>query len=426
LLSALVDAQYETYSFKSFPQRDLMPLESAYNYAMEQYGEKNWAESIKYLELSLRLHRLLRDSEAFCSRNCSSVSRDGDGASADDSLRVMRHILLRAACLKKCKADFPVFTIAYPRRSVLETFEKRIPYRYIQYAQFQLNNLEKAVAATHTFLKKNPDDYKLVKNMNYYKTLLDVEEYLIDHEEQPYESVFLKSVMLYNSGDFSNSARKMEEALAQYFDAYKGCVAGCEGSYEILEFKDFYPTLADLYADVLSCKVRCEEHLTPSVGGFFVEKFVATMYHYLQFSYYKLNDAKNAAPCAASYMLFDPGDQVMRQNVQYYRFYREQWGLEEEDFQPRPEALAYFNVTAKQKEMLEFAHNYLQTDDENPRLLLTLCLGSFKDVVSPEDAASSRSEHPDAEFEGMGDYEEAFVADWWQEPKTKGDAGEVE
>uniref|UniRef100_H3CA94 Prolyl 3-hydroxylase family member 4 (inactive) n=1 Tax=Tetraodon nigroviridis TaxID=99883 RepID=H3CA94_TETNG len=412
LLSALVDAQYETYSFKSFPQRDLMPLESAYNYAMEQYGEKNWAESIKYLELSLRLHRLLRDSEAFCSRNCSSVSRDGDGASADDSLRVMRHILLRAACLKKCKADFPVFTIAYPRRSVLETFEKRIPYRYIQYAQFQLNNLEKAVAATHTFLKKNPDDYKLVKNMNYYKTLLDVEEYLIDHEEQPYESVFLKSVMLYNSGDFSNSARKMEEALAQYFDAYKGCVAGCEGSYEILEFKDFYPTLADLYADVLSCKVRCEEHLTPSVGGFFVEKFVATMYHYLQFSYYKLNDAKNAAPCAASYMLFDPGDQVMRQNVQYYRFYREQWGLEEEDFQPRPEALAYFNVTAKQKEMLEFAHNYLQTDDE--------------DVVSPEDAASSRSEHPDAEFEGMGDYEEAFVADWWQEPKTKGDAGEVE
>lgn len=47
--------------------------------------------------------------------------------------------------------------------------------------------MEKAVAATHTFLKRNPDDYKLAKNMNYYKSLLDVEEYLIDHEEQPYE-----------------------------------------------------------------------------------------------------------------------------------------------------------------------------------------------------------------------------------------------
>lgn len=49
-----------------------------------------------------------------------------------------------------------------------------------------------------------------------------------------------------------------------------------------------------------------------------------------------MNDVKNAAPCAASYMLFDPKDQVMRQNVEYYRFYREQWGLEESDFQPRP------------------------------------------------------------------------------------------
>lgn len=139
LLSALADAQYETYSLKSFPQKDIMPLESAYSYALEQYGIKNWAESIKYLELSLRLHRLLRDSETFCSRNCSSVSRDKvESAPADSSLRVMRHILLRAACLKTCKAEFPVFSIAYPKRSLLEIFEKRIPYQYIQYAHFQV------------------------------------------------------------------------------------------------------------------------------------------------------------------------------------------------------------------------------------------------------------------------------------------------
>lgn len=49
---------------------------------------------------------------------------------------------------------------------------------------------------------------------------------------------------LYNSGDFSGSARHMEEAIGHYFEVYDGCVAGCEGSYEILEFKDFYPTLA--------------------------------------------------------------------------------------------------------------------------------------------------------------------------------------
>lgn len=138
LMPFLLEAQYEKYSFKSFPQKDIMPLESAYNYAVEQYTAQNWAESIKYLELSLRLHRLLRDSEAFCGSNCSSASRDSDSPHPDSTLRVVRHILLRASCLKKCKADFPVFKFPYPRRDLLETFEKRIPYRYIQYAYYQV------------------------------------------------------------------------------------------------------------------------------------------------------------------------------------------------------------------------------------------------------------------------------------------------
>jgi len=43
----------------------------------------------------------------------------------------------------------------------------------------------------------------------------------------------------------------------------------------------------DHYTEVLARKVNCESELTPVVGGFVVEKFVATMYHYLQFAYYK-------------------------------------------------------------------------------------------------------------------------------------------
>lgn len=56
--------------------------------------------------------------------------------------------------------------------------------------------------------------------------------------------MFLKSVTLYNGGDFSGSARHMEQAVTQYLDTYGLCLAACEGSYEILEVKDFYPTLA--------------------------------------------------------------------------------------------------------------------------------------------------------------------------------------
>lgn len=138
VLVAVARAQYETYSFRRFPQKDIMPLESAYGHALELYAAQNWAESVKFLELSLRLHRLLRDGETFCSRNCSTVRRDNDTAEADGSLRVMRHVLLRAACVKRCKADFPVFALAYPRRDLLQAFEQRAPYRYIQYAQYQV------------------------------------------------------------------------------------------------------------------------------------------------------------------------------------------------------------------------------------------------------------------------------------------------
>ncbi|XP_048846782.1 endoplasmic reticulum protein SC65-like [Brienomyrus brachyistius] len=404
------EAQYEKYSFKSFPQNDIMPLETAYAYALDQYAAQNWRESLKFLGLSLRLHRLLKDCDAFCSQNCSSVSREHDALFTDSTLQLVRHVLLRASCLKKCKANFPVFTVSYPRRDVLDAFEKRIPYRYIQYAQFQIDNLEKAVSAAHTFLQKNPGDPQITKNMNYYRTLFDVEEYLIDHEERPYEGLFLKAVKLFNAGDFSSSARHMEQAASEYFAAFGLCLAGCEGAYEVTQLKDFFPSLAALYTDVLRCKAKCEANLTPNVGGFFVEKFAATMYHYLQFAYYKLNDVRNAAPCAASYTLFDPGDETMKQNMVYYHFYREQWGLDEIHFKPRPEAVRYFNQTTLMKDMLEFAEKFLQPDDE--------------DVVSPEEPTSKVTDPPDAEFEGLGDYEESFVADWWQEPKSKGDVGE--
>lgn len=49
----------------------------------------------------------------------------------------------------------------------------------------------------------------------------------------------------------------------------------------------------------------------------------------------------------------------------------------------------------------------------------------FQEVVSPEETAASHSENPDTEFEGIGDYEESFLAEWWQEPKSKWDTGEV-
>ncbi|KAK3512115.1 hypothetical protein QTP70_031146 [Hemibagrus guttatus] len=750
LLVPAVRCQYEHYSPEDFPHTDLMPLDSAYGFALERYGVRDWAESARYLELSLRLHRLLRESEGSCNRACTRDNlQDPDMGT---SLRIIKHILTRAACVKRCKAEMPVFSKKYPKSETLEAFATRTPYRYLQFAYYQvvlpddwettaeviretvrkvlgvssgrrkedketwwwneevqdsiqrkrlakkkwdmdrteenrleykelqrrvkrevskakqkaydelytrldtregekdlyrlarqrdrdgkdvqqvrvikdrdgrvltseesvqrrwkeyfeelmneenergekrvegvnsveqkvdkirkdevrkalkrmksgkavgpddipvevwkclgeaavelltslfnrvlenlekaydrvpreelwycmrksgvaekyvrvvqdmyersrtvvrcavgqteefnvevglhqgsalspflfaivmdqlseevrqesswtmmfaddlvicsesreqveenlerwrfvlerrgmkMNNLEKAVSAAHTYLQRNPGDPLISKNMNFYKSLFDIEEYLLDQEEKKHETLFLKAVLLYNTGDFSRSVKMMEEVCEEYLRVYDECVSACEGSYEVPEVKDFYYTLAGLFMEVMQCKVKCEVDLTPNVGGFFVEKFVATIYHYMQFAYYKLNDAIKAAQCALSYLLFDPDDQIMQQNVAYYRFHKKQWGLKEEEFTPRPEALHYFNQTMKQKDLLEFARNYLRIDDE--------------DIVSPEESPTLSS--PDEEFDGAGDYEESFLAEWWQEPKTKGDTGEAE
>ncbi|XP_036864542.1 cartilage-associated protein isoform X2 [Manis javanica] len=384
-------AQYEHYSFRSFPRDELMPIESAYRHALDQYSGEHWAESVGYLEISLRLHRLLRDSEAFCHRNCSVAPQPAPaaGLARYPELRLFGGLLRRAHCLKRCKQGLPAFRQSQPSREVLADFQSREPYKFLQFAYFKANNLPKAIAAAHTFLLKHPDDEMMKRNMAYYKSLPDAEDYIKDLETKSYEgcclprrfgrnqssgppslpatfslTLFIRAVRAYNGENWRTAITDMELALPDFFKAFYECLAACEGSREIKDFKDFYLSIADHYIEVLQCKIQCEENLTPVIGGYPVEKFVATMYHYLQFAYYKLNDLKNAAPCAVSYLLFDHDDKVMRQNLVYYQYHRDKWGLLDEHFQPRPEAVQFFNVTTLQKELYDFAKENIMDDDE--------------------------------------------------------------
>lgn len=144
LLAALVAtavAQFERYSFRSFPRDELMPLESAYRYGLDQYSTENWPESVSYLEVSVRLYRLLRDSEAFCHHNCSSAVPPAAPPPADGELaelRLLAGVLRRAQCLRRCKQGLPAFRQAQPGRELLEEFQRREPYKYLQFAYFKV------------------------------------------------------------------------------------------------------------------------------------------------------------------------------------------------------------------------------------------------------------------------------------------------
>ncbi|KAB1265859.1 Endoplasmic reticulum protein SC65, partial [Camelus dromedarius] len=299
------------------------------------------------------------------------------------------------------QVSLPAFRLSCPPGQLLHDFQSRLPYQYLHYAQF----------------KRNPKHELTTKYLNYYRGLLDAaEEPLKDLEAQPYEAVFLWAVRLYNSGVSAAAQRTWSRPWLSTWP----CLAGCEGAHEQVDFRDFYPAVA------VQGGLDCEANLTPNVGGYFVEKFVATMYHYLQFAYYRRSlqcrDAQIQTEAGAGVEELKtkrPADplrvhegrapgcpavppatcSLTRETVScsrswYYCFHRARWGLEGEDFHPREdpdprssgsstiwqqgparltclhstqEAMLYHDQTAELLELLElldFAHMYLQADDE--------------------------------------------------------------
>lgn len=129
-------AQYESYSFSSFPAEELMALTEAYGLALDHYAAQNWTQSILFLERSLRLHRLLKESARYCALHCNrgEEPREEPSFAGNRDLRAYWHVLMKASCVKKCRAHFPALQLPPPGRQILEEFSRRSPYRYLHFA----------------------------------------------------------------------------------------------------------------------------------------------------------------------------------------------------------------------------------------------------------------------------------------------------
>lgn len=59
-----------------------------------------------------------------------------------------------------------------------------------------------------------------------------------------FQNLFVRAVRAYNGDNWRTSISDMELALPDFFKAYDDCIATCEGSREITDFKDFYLSIA--------------------------------------------------------------------------------------------------------------------------------------------------------------------------------------
>jgi cartilage-associated protein len=58
------------------------------------------------------------------------------------------------------------------------------------------------------------------------------------------QSLFVRAVRAYNGENWRTSISDMELALPDFLKAFYECLAACEGSREIKDFKDFYLSIA--------------------------------------------------------------------------------------------------------------------------------------------------------------------------------------
>uniref|UniRef100_A0AAZ3QAH4 Leprecan-like alpha-helical domain-containing protein n=1 Tax=Oncorhynchus tshawytscha TaxID=74940 RepID=A0AAZ3QAH4_ONCTS len=267
------------------------------HYCRRYTGEK-WQETVDYLEVSLRLYRLLGDSEAFCQFNCSSVQMENEDEFTDfPELRMIGNL---------CKQRLPAFRQTMPSRDTVEAFEKREPYKYLQFAYFKVNEIK----WTSLHIHRQTHWLQVI-----YKSLLG--------KAPPYLSslmLFVRAVRAYNGDNYRRSLSDMELALRGFFKVYEECLAASEGAREVRDVKYFYPSIS-------------------------------------------VNDLKNAVLCVANCMLFDPSDEVMKNNVVYNQYHRDKYELGDKDFRPRSDAVQFFNQTTMQLQMLEFSRQRLASDE---------------------------------------------------------------
>uniref|UniRef100_A0A8C0IMH6 procollagen-proline 3-dioxygenase n=1 Tax=Chelonoidis abingdonii TaxID=106734 RepID=A0A8C0IMH6_CHEAB len=205
---------------------------------------------------------------------------------------------------------------------------------------FQLNQLEEAADAAHTFFMANPEHMEMQQDIENYKTMTG-KVHLVDREAKPHMENYSTGVRHYDQEEYALAIESLERALRGYYTADVECRVMCEGpqrfeEYEYLEYKaDLYEAIADHYMQILLCQHECVRELATRPGRLSpIENYLPLHYDYLQFAYYRVGEYVKALECAKSYLLFHPDDEAVLENADYYNSLLEET-MDPETIKPR-------------------------------------------------------------------------------------------
>uniref|UniRef100_A0A8D2PFA5 procollagen-proline 3-dioxygenase n=1 Tax=Zosterops lateralis melanops TaxID=1220523 RepID=A0A8D2PFA5_ZOSLA len=256
----------------------------------------------------------------------------------------------------------------------------------------QLNKLEEAANAAHTFFMANPEHMEIQQDLENYKTTSGKVS-LIDLEARQHMEDYSAGVRHYDKEEYELAIEFLERALKGYYSEDEDCQIMCEGpqrfeEHEHLDYKaGLYEAIADHYMQVLACKHDCVRELATRSGRISpIENFLPLHYDYLQFAYYRVGDYVKALECAKSYLLFHPDDEDVLENAGYYEGLLE-GTVDPATIKPRKEAKTLLRRHKLESHLLQVAAaglGYAYTEPVTPAVP---CPG-------PSGAHSSRNSSP--------------------------------
>ncbi|NWV00087.1 P3H3 hydroxylase, partial [Upupa epops] len=189
----------------------------------------------------------------------------------------------------------------------------------------QLKELDRAVAAAHTFFVANPQHLQMREDMEKYRRMSAVKAGSFrDLEAAPHWEAYEAGVQHYEADEYPQAVAKLEESLTEALSALEECRDLCEGPWEDEDKEEMeaglYEAIAAHYIQVLKCRQQCILEVATKPGRVSAtEDFIPSHLDLLQFSYEQVGNQALAAECSASYLLFYPTDESMLEKMKRYR-----------------------------------------------------------------------------------------------------------
>lgn len=331
----------------------LQPYDRLYDSAVQAFYRSDYERVVHHMEAALSSFSELRRTKVRCRLSCQDQHQFESSNFTD--LRFFDTVLRRSACMNSCiEEKLGAQSFHKVSEDVVQDFNRRIPYNYLQLAYQKLKMPDKAAAAAHTYFQANPEHVEMGQNLEQYKDRQDVRpEHFVDREARSHQRYFTDAVKLYDKGDYEAAIDLFEGALVEYFKADVECRALCQGpqkfeNHDHLRYRySLHELVSDHFTQVLHCEHECVRDLATRPGRLSpMENYLPLHYDYLQFAYYQTDRLEEALQCALTYLLFHEGEEFMTENVDYYR------EVLEHDGKPREEVAWYLRRHKQELELL--------------------------------------------------------------------------